>query len=158
LAQRIEEYQTTGKSSSAIDQHKQLVQMKKTKEYSWLKEVSKCAPQEALRNLDVAYQNFFRWVKRGETPGFPKKKKRSKGLGSFRLMGTIKISSDKIQLPRIGTVNLKEKNRLPVGVKVSSVTCSERAGHWFVSLKYETEACNIEIGTGTIGIDLGISL
>jgi putative transposase len=156
LTQRIEEYQTTGKSSSAIDQHKQIVKMKKTKEYSWLKEVSKCAPQEALRNLDLAYQNFFRRVRKGENPGFPKKKKRSKGLGSFRLMGIIKISSDKIQLPRIGTVRLKEKNRLPAGIKVSSVTCSEKAGHWFVSLRYETEACNIEIGTGAIGIDLGI--
>jgi putative transposase len=59
-------------------------------------------------------------------------------------------------LPRIGTVRLKEKNRLPVGIKVSSVTCSELAGHWFVSLKCETEACNIKIGTGIIGIDLGI--
>lgn len=156
LAQRIEEYRTTGKSSSAIDQHKQIVQMKKTKEYSWLKEVSKCAPQEALRNLDSAYANFFRRVKKGETPGFPKKKKRSKGLGSFRLMGTIKISSNTIQLPRIGTVRLKEKDRLPVGIKVSSVTCSERAGHWFVSLKYETEVPSVETGTGTIGIDLGI--
>lgn len=156
LARRIEEYQTTRKSSSAIDQHKQIVQMKKTKEYYWLKEVSKCAPQEALRNLDVAYQNFFRRVKKGEKPGFPKFKSRNKGIGSFRLMGAIKISSDKIQLPRIGDVKLKEKNRLPIGVKVSSITCSERAGHWFVSLKYETEACNIEIGKGTIGIDLGI--
>lgn len=130
--------------------------MKKTKEYSWLKEVSKCAPQEALRNLDKAYANFFRKVKKGEIPGFPKKKKRNKGLGSFRLMGTIKISSNVIQLPRIGRVRLKEKNRLPVEVKVSSITCSEKAGHWFVSFKYETEIRNIEVGTGTIGIDLGI--
>ena len=156
LAKRIEEYQTTGKSSSAIDQHKQIVQMKKTPEYYWLKEVSKCAPQEALRNLDLAYQNFFRRVKKGEKPGFPKFKSRNKGLGSFRLMGTIKIKSSTIQLPRIGIIRLKEKNRLPVGIKVSSVTCSERAGHWFISLKYETEVYNTDVGTGTIGIDLGI--
>ena len=36
-------------------------------------------------------------------------------------MGVIKISVDKIQLPRIGVIKLKEKNRLPVGIKVSSI-------------------------------------
>jgi putative transposase len=59
LAKRIKEYQETGKSSNAIDQHKEIVLMKKTEEYKWLKEVSKCIPQESLRNLDKAYANFF---------------------------------------------------------------------------------------------------
>jgi putative transposase len=156
LAQRINEYQTTGKSSSAVVQHKQIVLMKKTQEYSWLQEVSKCAPQEALRNLDRAYANFFRRVKKGEAPGFPKFKSRKKGIGSFTLLGAIKISSNNIKLPRIGKVKLKEKNRLPVGARVSSVTCSERAGHWFVSMCYKEELLISTAGAGTLGIDLGI--
>ena len=159
LARRIEEYQTTGKSSSAIDQHKQIVQMKKTEEFSWLREVSKCAPQEALRNLDRAYTNFFRRVKKGEKPGFPKFKSRNRGLGSFTFSNdnTFHISSDKIQLPRIGKIKLKEKNYIPTkDIKVMSVTCSEMAGHWFVSVSCEIEIPNPDVGTEVVGIDLGI--
>ena len=71
LARRIEEYKATGKSGSAIDQHKQLNCLKES-EFPWMYEVSKCAPQEALRDLDAAYKGFFRRVKAGEKPGFPR--------------------------------------------------------------------------------------
>jgi len=90
LARKIESYQKTGKSPNAIALHRELNQLKKT-ELSWMYEVSKCAPQEALRDLDVAFKNFFRRVKQGEKPGFPKFKSKKCGLGSFRLTGTIKV-------------------------------------------------------------------
>ena len=156
LARKIEEYKTAKKSSSAIDQHKQLVQLKRTPEYVWLYTISKCAPQEALRDLEKAYQNFFRRVKNGETPGFPKFKSRRKGIGSFRLMGDIKIYSNKVRLPKIGIIRLKEKNYIPINAKFSSITCSEKSGHWFISISCKEEILETSKGTGTIGIDLGI--
>jgi len=63
LARRIEEHKETQKSSNSIEQHRQLNALKKT-EFPWMYEVSKCAPQEALRDLDKAYKNFFRSLKR----------------------------------------------------------------------------------------------
>jgi transposase len=60
-------------------------------------EVSKCAPQEALRDLDKAFANFFRRVKQKKQGklngkvGFPRFKKRKNGLGSFRLTGSIHV-------------------------------------------------------------------
>src|SRR5260370_21872729 len=97
--------------------------------------VSKCAPQEALRHVDKAYENFFRRVKlkkqgkfKGKV-GFPKFKKRSKGIGSFRLTtGAIKVFSDSIQLPRLGKLRLKEHDYLPVDASILSATVSEQAG------------------------------
>src|SRR6201993_5173674 len=83
LARSQEAYRTTGKRPNAIALHKELNALKST-EFPWMYEVSKCAPQEALRDLDKAYKNFFRRVelkKQGKWKGklgFPKPKKKSK--------------------------------------------------------------------------------
>src|SRR5919199_1936595 len=62
LAKKIEAYKTGQKMPSAIDLHRELNQLKQT-ELQWMYEVSKCAPQEALRDVDKAYKNFFHRVK-----------------------------------------------------------------------------------------------
>src|SRR5215831_7556023 len=59
LARKQEAYTATGKSPSAIDLHRELSARKKTK-LSWMYQVSKCAPQEALRHLDSAFAHCFR--------------------------------------------------------------------------------------------------
>src|SRR5215470_2669128 len=74
-----ERYQATKKSPTAIDLHRELNALKKTA-VPWMYEVSKCAPQEALWNLDAAFAHFFRRVKwqregtlRGKV-GYPQRK------------------------------------------------------------------------------------
>jgi putative transposase len=57
LARKLAAYQTGEKAPTAIDLHRELNVLKKT-ELSWMYEVSKYAPQEALRNLDKAYAPF----------------------------------------------------------------------------------------------------
>lgn len=61
LAQRIEVYKSTGKSPNRFQQDKSLTILKQ--EIAWLREPDKCALQNALKNLDAAYKNFFRSVK-----------------------------------------------------------------------------------------------
>lgn len=147
---------------SAIDLHRELVKLKQT-EHPWLYETSKCSPQEALRNLDNAFKNFFRKCKlkkqgkfKGKV-GFPKFKNKKKGIGSFRLYGSINIMNNHIQLPRLGKIKLKEKSYLPINAKTLNVTISERAGRWFASIQAEQE---IELPKekkhDVIGVDLGI--
>jgi transposase len=115
LARSKGTYHTTGKRPTAIDLHRELNKLKQT-DYPWMYEVSKCAPQEALRDLDKAYKNFFRRMKRKSRGlwrgklGFPKFKKRSKAIGSFRLTGSIKVFSDAVQLSRLGRLRLHEHN------------------------------------------------
>src|SRR5207244_5665577 len=106
LAQKIEAYKKGEKVPTAIDLHRALNKLKKT-ELSWMYSVSKCAPQEALRHVDKAYDNFFRKVKlkkqgkhKGKL-GFPQFKKKSKGIGSFSFTtGAIKVFPNVIQLPQ----------------------------------------------------------
>jgi putative transposase len=163
LAKKIEAYKKGEKVPTAIDLHRQLNQLKQT-ELQWMYEVSKCAPQEALRDVDKAYDHFFRKVKlkkqgkfKGK-PGFPKFKKKSKAIGSFRLTGAIKAFPDAIQLPRLGTLRLKEHDYLPVsGIHILSATVSEQAGRWYVSIQVEEEREEKpSTKTSAIGVDLGI--
>jgi putative transposase len=162
LARSIEAYRTTGKRPNAIALHKELNALKKT-DYPWMYEVSKCAMQEALRDLDIAYKNFFRRVelkKAGKWKGklgFPKPKKKSKAIGSFRLTGSIHVYADAVQLPRLGRLRLHEHDFIPTGAKVLSATVSEQAGRWFVSIQVEIEQDRpTPIATTAIGVDLGI--
>src|SRR6266704_2697882 len=129
LARSIEVYRATGKLPNAIALHKELNALKPS-QFPWMYEVSKCAPQEALRDLDAAYKNFFRRVEL---------KKKGKGIGSFRLTGSIRVFEKSVQLPRLGTVRLHEKKYIPTDAKILSATISEQAGRWFVSIQVEEE-------------------
>jgi putative transposase len=163
LAQKIDAYRAGEKTPSAIDLHRQLNRLKKT-DLAWMYTVSKCAPQEALRDLDEAFQHFFRRVREKQAgsevkAGFPKFKSRKRGLGSFRLTGTIRVFESNIQLPRLGLLRLKERGYLPVsGAHILSATVSEKAGRWFVSVQVETEIPDPEpMGRPAAGVDLGVN-
>lgn len=160
LAQRIELYKNEKKSITAINQHKELCKIKK-EQFPWMYNVSKCAPQEALRNLDTAFKNFFRRIKQGQKPGFPKFKAKHRSKDSFKITtGSIYVTNSYITLPKIpGTIRLKERGYISVeNVKYNSFTVSKDADKWFLSVQ-----CVIEIpdpclppSANVIGVDLGI--
>jgi len=162
LARSKEVYRATGKRPTALELHRELNKLKQT-DYPWMYEVSKCAPQEALRDLDKAYKHFFRRVElkqqgkwKGKL-GFPKPKKRSKTIGSFRFTGSIHVDADSVQLPRLGRLRLQEHDFIPTDAKVLSATVSEQAGRWFVSIQIEEEQEKpVSTATSAIGVDLGI--
>ena len=163
LARKQQAYLAGQKAPTAIDLHRELNRLKET-ELAWMYEVSKCAPQEALRNLDQAFANFFRRVKERRAGqkikvGFPKFKSKKKGLGSFRLTGAIHVFEKEIQLPRLGRLRLKERGYLPTsGVHILSATVSEKARRWFVSIQVELEIADPEpIEKPIAGVDLGIN-
>ena len=163
LQRKIEEYKTTRKSPNAKALHRELNLLKNTDVpkggVPWMYEVSKCAPQEALRDLDRAFENFFRRVKEGGNPGFPRFKSKKRGIGGFRLTGTIKVFERHIQLPRLGKIRLKERGYLPLNdpsVHLLSATVTEKAGRWYVSLQVEEEREKIPPKGAVGGVDLGI--
>ncbi|MGO8948649.1 MAG: transposase [Ktedonobacterales bacterium] len=90
--------------------------------------------------------------------GYPRFKTKKKGLGSFRLTGSIAVSAEAIILPRLGSLRLKERGYVPTGgVKVLSATVSESAGHWYVSVQVEQEQAVPENHGPVVGVDLGIT-
>jgi putative transposase len=114
-------------------------------------EVSKCAPQEALRDLDKAFKNFYEG-----RANFPKFKK--KGIhDSFRLTGAIKVFPKHVQLPRLGKIRVKEETVKFKG-RVLSATVSREADRWYVSLAVEVEIPDpLPVQGEPVGIDRGLT-
>ncbi|MGY5860180.1 MAG: RNA-guided endonuclease TnpB family protein [Candidatus Thorarchaeota archaeon] len=158
LEQRIQLFKTNhGKDrfTNAMKQHKLLNSLKSI-QFPWMYEVSKCAPQEALRDLHRAFQNFYRGREKGQRIGFPRFK-RNGVRDSFRLTGIIRFEERKIQLPRIGKVRLKEKRAIYCTGRILSATVRRRADRWFVSVTVEEEIPNpTSIRGQAVGVDLGI--
>ena len=100
LDRKISAYKENGTTISAVELINQLPKLKSEKEF--LKEVPSQALQQAIRNLDTAYTNFFR--KGGS--GFPKFKK--KGVrDSFRIPVACTIDYDNwtIKVAKLGTIS-----------------------------------------------------
>ena len=126
LEQRIKQYknnQGNDRFTDAMKQNKLLNSLKKT-EFSWMYKTSKCAPQEALRDLHRAFQNFYRGMKKGQKIGFPRFKRRGV-RDSFRLYGTIRFHERAIQLPRIGRIRIKEKRKSYYSGSISLSLCDD---------------------------------
>ncbi|MFQ5979470.1 MAG: RNA-guided endonuclease InsQ/TnpB family protein [Candidatus Heimdallarchaeota archaeon] len=145
LADRNTRYQNkqgNERFTDAMKQHKQLNALKYT-DFPWMYHYSKCVPQEALRNLDQAFQNFYQNRKdrtAGKTTryvGFPKFKKKGHCKESFRLTGSIRVFSatKRVQLPRLGKLRMKERPQLPSSARVLSATVSRTADRWYVALQ-----------------------
>lgn len=157
LAKSIEDYQFSGKSNSYNQNSKDLTILKK--DLTWLTEVDSWATQNALRDLDSAYQNFFRQIKQGKKPGFPKfKKKCSKQ--SYKTTNPnkfpIPVKRNKVRLPKIGYVRFKQDREI-LGRWLSMTISKNPSGKYFILIN----CCEIPYqefkSTGAnIGIDLGL--
>ena len=151
------------KIPSAIDLHRELTSLKVLPQHQggipWMYHSSKCAPQMALRNLDLAYAAFFRRCKIGQTPGFPKFKSRSSRVGGFQLSSATHVIQHTIKLPKIGWVRMKpgERNSIQRGT-YKSVSVTEHVGRWFVSVMLHVDATEISTNSlSSVGVDLGVT-
>lgn len=163
LEHRIRKYRANegnARFTNFVWQNRDLNKLKE-KNFPWMCEVSKCVPQEALRNLSGAFDHFYAELRRakeeGRKPkvGLPRFKKKGRN-DSFRLTGSIRISGTIVQLPRLGKIKTKEET----GVKgrILSATVRRSADRWFVSLSVEEEIPNPNLPEGPfIGVDFGIS-
>lgn len=156
LANRIEVYKESGKSPTRFAQDKDLTSLKRQEETVWLREVDKCALQNAIRDLDVAYKNFFRRVKDGEKPGFPKFKSKHNHRQSYRTNSNIKIFDKSIQLPKLGKVKCRVSKQ--VKGRILSATVSQNpSGKYFVAICCTDVEMEPLPKTGaTVGLDMGI--
>jgi len=156
LARRIEAYQSDRTVLTSIDLHRELNALKRT-DFPWLYEVSKCAPHEALRDLDQAFSLFFRGLKSGRRVGFPRFKRRKLGRATFRLNGVIRVFARQIQLPRLGKLRLKEEGYLPTSrAHILSATVVEEGGRWFVSLRVREDIVVPPNVGPAVGVDFGL--
>ena len=158
LARRIDMYNNDKSSLGYSACCNELTILKN--ERLWLKDVDSTALQASLQNLDIAYKNFFRRVKNGEKPGFPKWKKRKdpyKSYRSKRVRNNIDVLDKHIKLPKIGLVKAAISKRVKGRILNASVSQSP-SGKYFVSICCTDVPVDQHTPTGAVvGLDLGIT-
>ena len=147
---------------SAVNLHKDWNTWKRANAPWWV-EVSKCAPQEAFRDLERAVRTW-----RQGRANFPRvKRKKALADNKARLTGHIWVTPRHVQLPRIGKVRTKERTDKPLELlqsgkaRILSATISQEADRWFVSLTCEVERPDpkpreVQGPEDVVGIDVGL--
>lgn len=159
LAYRKELYETTKETANYYACANSLTALKKQEETAWLKEADATALQSSIKDLDTAYQNFFRRVKKGEKPGYPRFKSKHNHRQSYKskCVGTnIKVLDNAVQLPKLGFVKCQVSKE--VKGRILSATVSQNpSGKYFVSLCCTDVDIEQLPSTGAaVGIDMGL--
>lgn len=124
-------------------------------QYEWLKEIDKFALDNAVINMDSAYQKFFK-----EHNGYPKFKSKRNNKKSYKTNYTnknieVSFEKNKIKLPKLKWVKTKVHREFTG--KIKSATISQvPSGKYFVSILVETEHIPMKENDNSVGIDLGI--
>ena len=105
-------------------------------QFAWLKEADSIALQQALRNLDKAYDSFFK--KNGRFPKFKSAKRSRKSFTTINQNGTVALSDNSVKLPKVGIVIAKIHRKPLPDWKLKSATVSmDSDGKFYVSCLFE---------------------
>lgn len=152
--ERREIYKYTGKGTNYNSQAAQLPEIKELREE--YKNIHSQVLQDTLRRVDKAFAAFFRRVKNGEKPGYPRY------AGKYRYdsftypqAGFSLTHDNRLCLSKIGTIKVKLHREIQGTIKTCTV---KREGeHWYVCLACEVEACpRLPYTDEVVGIDLGV--
>ena len=149
------------KNMTFFETNKLLTPLKQEKDF--LCEPDKNALQNALRDLDTAYKNFFSTVHKtkGRKFGYPRKKSKRDNYQSYRTNFTnnnIAFDGTHIKLPKLGRVRIRGgKNLVPEGRILSATVRIDPDGRYYISLcATDVPAPVLEHSEDPVGIDLGI--
>ena len=157
LAKRKAAYEKEGKSLNYYDCARDLTLLKKSLE--WLGEVDATALQSCLRAQENGFQNFFRRVKKGERPGYPRFKSKREHRQSYqsKCVGTnIKILDKAVQLPKLGRVKCRISKEVK-GRILSATVSRNPSGKYYIALcctDVDMEA--LPSNGAFVGIDMGL--
>ena len=126
-------------------------------EYEFLKEVDSAALQQSVRNLNSAFDNFF---KNRSHFGFPKYKSKHNLKQSYRTPhnnGAADVLDNKhLKLPKLGRVRTKRFD-MPEVYKIFSITVERTTtGKYYASICIETEVQSLPKTGKQVGFDLGL--
>jgi len=158
-----------GEKPSEAALRKQLNALKH-EQFPWMREVTKNAPQQGIKNLGRAYANFFEDLKKYRRKELPWKRVRvptfkKKGRhDSFRADNgpdkdhpdAVRTNGKRVNLPIIGWVAMREEVRF--AGRILSATISREADAWYASFAIEVEhEPDVRIDDTVVGVDLGIT-
>ena len=154
LAARKNAYVQEGKSLGLYDTNKLLTQWKADKPA--LKAVHSQVLQNVQERVDLAFKAFFRRVKAGEEPGYPRFK--GKGLYdsfTFKQSG-FKLDGDRLTISKIGDVPINLHRPICADIKTLTIQ-RDSVGNWYACFSCECETQPLPINHNVVGIDLGLT-
>ena len=157
LEKKINAYKASKESLSSFDLIKLLPVLKKEQETSFLKEVNSLSLQAVIRNLDNAYQRFFK-----EKKGFPKFKSKRNSRQSFQIVQKTYVDFDKkkVYIPKFREGIKCRFHRFFDGKIKTSTISRTLTGKYFISILVELDEDNPKKKpideNQAVGIDLGI--
>ncbi|NTU84497.1 MAG: helix-turn-helix domain-containing protein, partial [Chloroflexales bacterium] len=101
LARRQAHYRATGKSLTVTQLCAELTALKRQPETAWLREMNAQSLQQAIRDLDKAFGNFF--ARRAKFPRFRSKRR---DRPTFRLPAEVRLEGEQLYVPKVGLVQL----------------------------------------------------
>jgi putative transposase len=157
-------YEATGKGQSALSQWPYFRDWRNA--YGDLL-LNASSLQHTLRRLDKAFNAFFKRVKKGETPGYP----RFKGLGRLKSLEFTygdgchldyepDVDRYVLEVQHVGKLKVKLHRFLPSGSKVKHVVLKRKATGWYVYLQLDTPSRQLPLpganGLPSVGGDMGL--
>jgi putative transposase len=155
LKQRKESYEKTKKGISYRSQATTLLP-KLRRDNDLVAGCNYSSLQQTLRRLDKGFKAFYRRVKTGEQPGYP----RFKGTERFNTINYAvlgdgcQIKDGRLYVQNVG--HIKVKWHRPFG-EVKTLSVSRRNGKWYVSFSVECEPVILPATGKSIGIDVGLN-
>ncbi|MCL4878245.1 MAG: transposase [Anaerolineae bacterium] len=149
-------YQLEGRSVSQSEQEKLAIRYRQT--FPQAKAVFSQTLQTVADDLDKAFKAFFRRVKAGEKPGYPRFKGRNRFHSfAFKQFGVgAKLDGRRLKLFSIGRVAVRWHR--PIEGEIKTVRVVYKAGRWFACFACEVPDKPELPKTGrAIGIDVGVS-
>ena len=150
LNSRKETYIEEKKSLNYYDNANDLTVLKKDEQFVWLKEINSQSLQSSLRNLDTAYNKFFR--KQTKFPRFKSKFDRQ----SFTIPQSVYIEDGKLQIPKFKKGIDINIHREIEGKLLFATISKSTTGKYYVSITCEVEYIPFEKTNSKVGIDTGI--
>jgi putative transposase len=156
LSERKDAYRMAGKSISYYEQKRDLPEIKREirEEYQ---EIHSQVLQDVLLRLKKAFDHFFRRVKNGENPGFPRFQGRNR-YNSFTFpQGGYSLTHDnRVVLSQIGSVKIKMHREIKGSMKTATI--KHEAGQWYMIFSCEVEQPEpLPVVEREVGIDLGVT-
>jgi len=162
LEQRITAYQKTGKSHKYTDQWPYFRDLRRANPDT-LGQLNATSVQQMLRRLDKSFAAFFRRLKRGEKPGFPRFKGRHRFNSlEYKHGDGCKLRFDDtgralFYVQNVGEIKVKYHRPLPEGAKIKHVILKRSNRKWYVCLQVEFAAPEPQPREREpVGIDVGL--
>ena len=112
--------------------------------------------QDVLRRCDKAFDHFFRRLKKGETPGYPRFKGRDRFNSFCYPQSGFRLEGDKLHLSKIGSCRLRLSR--PVEGRIKTCTIKREESGWFVIFAVEPNQSRFIPKTGKkVAVDVGLT-